>query len=361
MVGTDWKPWHPFPDDCPFLSISEKSLNACSALMKTAPSQSPEAETVDCADHVVVTVGDVVFRRPHGETQIDFLIDHLKYTYGKKWANEQYAIDADERHVVMRWWFSFCELQKAAAGPNHGKGDVYALQPSGDAMEYVSLADDLCRLRLVDALRPKMVDRLRHHAEFQGARYECAIAASFVRCGFEIVWQAGPETKCEFIGTQKLTGESVAVEVKSRRRPGTLNEGGTMPDASSLCLDVQRLYDKALTQCPSDVPCAIFIDVNLPPQVAGEVGAIPWWDDIKRMLSEYPEPTADAPALETCLVLTNFNWYSTGKSSATAHPYDLLFPRFVRTRLTNVNTFIAIMRAIDTYGHTPEWEHQHNT
>ncbi|MCH7546147.1 MAG: hypothetical protein IID30_07070 [Planctomycetes bacterium] len=325
--------------------------------MKKVPSQALEAERVDHADYTELTVGDDVFRRPKGETLIDFLNYHLLYTFGKEWTNEQYAVALDERHVVISWWFSFCELQKASAGPNHREGDVYELQPSGDAKEFMSLADTLYRLRLANALRPKMVDRLRHYAEFQGARYECAIAASFVRCGFEIVWQSGPVTKCEFIATHIQTGESIAVEVKSRRRPGTLNEDGTISDPSSLSLDVKHLYDRALKQCPPDLPCAIFIDVNLPPQVVGEFGSTPWWEDIKRMFRDYPEPTADTPAIETCLVFTNFNWYYAGKSRAQAHPYDFIFTKFVRNRLTDNNTFIAILRAIHTYGHIPELEH----
>jgi hypothetical protein len=142
---------------------------------------------------------------------------------------------------------------------------------------------------LGSALRPELVDRLRDHAEFQGARYECAIAAAFIRCGFSIAWASGPGPKCEFVATQRLTGESIAVEVKSRRRPGTFNQAGEVPDRASLKFDVEHLYKRALKQCPNDKPFGIFIDVNLPPEIGWEQPGIPWEEEMKAMMSKFPE------------------------------------------------------------------------
>ena len=349
----DWSPWDPFPNDCPFRNISAESLQACSLLADKIPSQSPQAKYIQRQTYTEVIVGTEVFKRPRGEPIFDFLIAHLNLTFGEEWARPQYALPIEQRHVVMRWWFSVCESQKLSAPADHREGEWFEVVPTGDAMEFMTLADDLYRLRLANALRPKLVNRLRHHEEFQGARYECAIAASFVRCGFDIAWQSGPDVKCEFVATQKLTGEAIAIEVKSRRRPGTLNQDGTMPNLTSLRLDASHLYKKALTQCPNDTPCGIFIDVNLPWYSPGELTEIPWWEEIKAMMNEHPEPTVEIPALETCLVFTNFNWHYSGKNKARGHPYVYAFPEFVRRRLTNLNTFVAILRAIQRYSEIP--------
>lgn len=340
----------PAPD---YLSITPQGVAACSRLADETPLQSPVPERRLYPDHILWKVGDATFKRPLGEPLLDFLVDHLKYTFGQKWSEPQYSLPVEERHVVMQWWFSLCELRKASAGPNHRRGRWFKVAPSGDAMEFMSIADDLYRLRLGNVLLPRLVNRLRNRAEFQGARYECAIGASFVRCGFDIAWQRGPGKKCEFVATHRATGESIAVEVKSRRRPGTLNEPGGPLDRDSLRLDVGHLYEQALRQCPADKPCGVFIDVNLPPESAADESQIPWREDLQAMLDDFPEPGPTTPATETCLVFTNFGWHYTGKDRAQGNRYVLTFPQYVRRRLTNLNTFVAIVRAIQTYGEFP--------
>lgn len=348
---------HSTPSNSENLSISPENLAEYSLLADKVPSQSPLPQRLLYPDHILWKVGDQTFKRPLRETLIDFLIVHLKFTLGEEWANKQFALPENERHAIMRWWFSFCELQKASAGPDHKDGKWFKVEPSGDAMNFMSFADDLYRLRLAHALRPKMIDRLRNRDEFQGARYECAIAASFVRSGFNIAWQTtGTGKKCEFIATHKLTDESIAIEVKSRRRPGILNEPGEPQDRAMLRADVKYLYEKALGQCPSDIPYGIFIDVNLPRESAADVNRIPWWDDIKALLNEYPEPEPTSPAIETCLVFTSFEWNYTGTERAKGWRYVWTFPQYVRHRLRKQDTFIAILRAIQTYGQIPTVE-----
>lgn len=336
-----------------YLSITPEDLESYSLLAKKTLSISPKAKKTKKGNNVVWQVGDTTFNRPQCETFIDFLTDHLMYTFGLEWSKEQYALPVEKRHVVMRWWYSLCELQKFSASPNHQQGQWYGITPSGDAMEFMSLADDLYRLRLVRALRPKLIKRLRHHNEFQGARYECAIAASFVRAGFKIEWIGGKQKKCEFVGVHKISGESIAIEVKSRRRPGTLNEPGIAYDKTLMRADVKHLYEKAISQCPTDKPCGIFIDLNLPPECADDKTGIPWQDDLREMLDEFPQPTSDTPALETCLVFTNSGWHYTGKDRAKGLQYVFIFPQYVHQCLNNADTFIAILQSIRTYGEFP--------
>ena len=336
-----------------YLSITPENIEAWSLLADKISSQSPTAKKTVTGNRVIWQVGDATFERPRGEPILEFLTDLLKDTFGKQWGTEQNALPEENRHVVMRWWHSLCELQKESAGPNHRQGQKYQITPSGDAMEFFTLADDLYRLRLVGALRPKLVDRLKHYAEFQGARYECAIASSFIRTGFDLAWEVGPEKKCEFVATQKQSGESIAIEVKSRRRPGTLNESGQMPDRASLRVDVKHLYEKALGQCPSDIPCGIFINVNLPPESATDNFLIPWNENLEELLAECSESQPTAPVAETCLVFTNFAWHYSGRMRAQGQRYVFTFPQFVKQRLVNQDTFIAIIRAIRTYGELP--------
>src|SRR5262249_32119239 len=152
-------------------------------------------------------IGDWEVRRPLKEALIDVLIDHLRYTFGKPWADQQYALPPEKRHAVMRWWFSWCESSKKLAPTGHKKGQIFGFKPTGDMKELGTLAYDLYCLRLAAALDSQVLDRLRSYDQFQGARYEFAIAASLVRCGFEIKWIHSTDAHCEFEATQMLTKE----------------------------------------------------------------------------------------------------------------------------------------------------------
>lgn len=335
------------------LSISEQDIEVCRELARKIPSQSPKPERWLCQDHILWKIGDWEVRRPLKETLLDVISDHLKHTFGKDWADAQYKLPEAERHVVMRWWFAVCQAQKRAAPADHTSSQFFPVPRTGDVAEFGWLADDLYRLRLAGALDPAIVDRLRSMDQYQGARYEVAVAASFVRSGFAIEWVTGTGKHCEFVATHKQTGESIAVEAKSRHIGGTLNRPGEPPNLDEMRFKAHRYYNDALTQCPQDRPCAIFIDLNLPPQVdAGDHG-IPWWEAMQPMLDAIPRPTAIEPALETCLVLTNFAAHYAGTDLAPPMRYVFWFPRFVRHRLQNMNTFIALIHAMERYGSIP--------
>lgn len=340
-------------EECPYFSISPENLEACTQLAKVIPLPSPMPQRWLHSDHILWKIGDWEVRRPLKETLLDVLIAHLKFTFGKPWADEQYALPVEQRHVVMRWWFSLCETQKYAAPPGHVRGQTYSVPHTGDVAELGRLADDLYRLRLAGALDQKVLERLRSHSEFQGARYEFAIAASMVRSGFNINWVHGTDTHCEFEATHATTKETIAVEVKSRRVRGTLNEHGEMPNLDEMRFIAHRYYNEALKQCPVDRPSAIFIDLNLPPQATTDTNNIPWKSEMQRMIDNLPQPSATEPAVETCLVFTNFAAHYSGHEQAPPQRYVFCFPQFVRHPLKSMSTFTALIQGIEKYGQIP--------
>jgi hypothetical protein len=73
--------------------------------------------------------------------------------------------------------------------------------------------------------------RLRDRDQFQGARYEIAIAAIFARLDCEIRFIDEDETlrgkkRVELVATHRPSGQSIAVEAKSRHRAGVINVEG---------------------------------------------------------------------------------------------------------------------------------------
>jgi hypothetical protein len=78
------------------------------------------------------------------------------------------------------------------------------------------------------------MERIRLPDQFQGARYELSIAAVFSRAGYEVEWLTARDRKLpEFIATHQTAKTEIAVEAKSRHRPGVL--AGREHSLSSTC------------------------------------------------------------------------------------------------------------------------------
>ncbi len=338
---------------CPYLNVSAETLQACVLRAKGLPRQIPTPQRYLYPDHILWQIGDWQIKRPLREALMDVLVDHFKYTFGKEWADAQYALPAEQRHIVMRWWFSWSESSKSMAPPDHRPGQIFGFRPTGDMMELGTLAHDLYHLRLVGALDPAVLRRLRSRDQFQGARYELTIAAAMVRSGFVIKWIHGPNTHCEFEATCKSTGETIAIEVKSRHVGGTLNQPGTPPDPDKMRFVAHRYYNEAIRQCPIDKPCAVFINLNLPPQVNPGNYHIPWWPEMQKLIDALPRCSAAKPTAETCLVLTNFAGHFAGSDEAPGNRYIFTFPKYVRHPLKHADTLVGLLQAMETYGQIP--------
>lgn len=302
-------------------------------------------------DHVIRSVWNAIYLRPKTETFHDFIINVLKWTVGKTWYEEQLHLPSDERHVIMRWCNAHADLTQSLYPAGYEPGEIRRAPLTGEVKELLVLSDDIYRLQLVRKLPRKLVGRLRSYDAFQGARYEIAIAATFVRCGFEIEWIEDKSTKhCEFNARQKATGEVIAVETKSRHRPGMLNRKGDVPNPESLRADVQSLFNQALEQNPDDKPFAIFIDVNLPHETNVEWYQKKWVADIREMLAKYPAPTPKEPSPYTLLVVTNFAWHYEGQNTAYGTEGIYIINNPVKYPLKDDRTFQALVNALDSYG-----------
>jgi nucleoid DNA-binding protein len=197
-------------------------------------------------------------------------------------------------------------------------------------------------LQKVNRLPDSLINRLLNYGEFQGARYEVAIAAAFVKCGFEIEWIDDVTAKHpEFVARNPRTREEVAVETKSRRRPGVLHQPGTMAAAEQLRADVDRLYREALQQDPGNRPFAIFLDVNLPPNTTPDVVAAWQREIVARWQSN------EQIAL---LGFTNFAWHYSGAAPSRPPEFLLSVPLKSARPLASAETIECLRLALDTYG-----------
>jgi len=104
----------------------------------------------------------------------------------------------------------------------------------------------------------RSVQRVRSSEQFQGVRYEIAIAAMFARLDCEIRFLDEEEElrgvkHVEFQATHRPSRQVIAVEAKSRHRPGVINQPGEPNAQDPLRRDarmVRNLFVKATEKAP---------------------------------------------------------------------------------------------------------------
>ncbi len=289
--------------------------------------------------------------RPQSETFHEFLLAVLNTVFGRRWFEIESAKSADDRHVVARWADSWARLSNTAAPPDHKPGIQYSAPSTGETNELLTMARDLYVLQRVNRLPGALKKRLRLRDAFQGARYEVAIAASFVRCGFSIEWIRDQSKKGpEFIATHESRRLTIAVETKSRHRRGTLHQRGPAAAPEELVADVQALVREAVKQRIGGVAFAIFVDVNLPLGQRSNEGKPRWWSDVTPIFESYSSGTAPYEILS----FTNLSWHFDGGDEIDDDP-ELLMSHANRSEvpLTDVAAIKALFSSLMSYGLIP--------
>lgn len=304
----------------------------------------------------------VYLDRPPGETFHEFLIHMLRQTLGEPWRAEQAALPESEQHFVFKCSEEWAKFKAANADPAVLKREGrYAAHPNGWVQYFMSLAWDVATLIHASNLPDDLVNRLRDPREFQGSRYEIAIAAIFARLDCEIRFLNDDEElrghkHAEFVATHRPSGQDIAVETKSRRRPGVVNEPGELDPDDPLRGDpraVRRRFVEALEQAPEGMPFMLFIDINAPLEQETEGLEITWMQDIMRWMDRMPPPTAEDPAVYNALYVTNFAAHHQGDDLARGGEWGSINPLFTRSQLSFDLTGMLSL-ALNNYHRVPE-------
>ena len=256
---------------------------------------------------VIRAFGSAVTWRKPTETFHEFCFDVLKRTFGQEWLDEQFALCPEERHVVARWLSTYSNQTRRERPESHPAGQVFSAPPTGGAQHAILFGRDLLYLQQVDRLPDALVERLRHRAEFQGAWYEVTVASALMHGGFEIEWLSKKsESHCEFTAFHPHTRERVAVEAKSKRYAGVLNEPGETPP--TLRTLAHRVFRDALKKDPEGFPYVIFVDVNMPPDSSLAEASASWAGHMRDAIESHGTLSSD-PATFALAVCTNFSWH----------------------------------------------------
>jgi hypothetical protein len=243
----------------------------------------------------------------------ELVLKNLQHTLGKEWWDAESAKPEDEQHFIRRCFSEISNNQlKTEQDVHQETPHVRSFLPTGHLQSLMNLAFDVYILTHKGFLPDDWLRRLRSREEYQGVRYEIAVASLFVRmgCTLEFYDDTGIKPKPmrpEFIATHTETGNRIAVEAKSRQRPGVIHAKGEQNLTKAMLGDVTKLFNKALKKQNDDLPYLIFIDVNAP--TGGEVKTMEtrWFADIRKMMEAQGENTPENPQPYTALVVTNYS------------------------------------------------------
>jgi hypothetical protein len=330
-------------------AVGHRIVEKAAQMMNPPPSRMvsrPQMQTVAFGQKIRAVRNGIHFR-PLEETFHDFQLNLLLWTLGKNWFDEQMLKPAGDRHIVLRWRHERNELLERYRDPAAPPNQPVRAPLTGNMKALAVLADDIYQLQHALKTPRKIIERLRNMREFQGARYEILVASLFARCGFDIEFvDAGGKKNPEFIATK--ADERVAVEAKSRHRPGVLHERGEyVAEAEPTQARIRGLFQEALEQNPGGVPFVVFIDVNLPltPQTP-PVERI-WVKEAMKCFDE--RKSENLPEQDSGLILSNIGWHYhrdlgvPPPEFVTVKPERPIFP-------LRSETWALLERALNEYG-----------
>lgn len=263
-------------------------------------------------DKRVVAVGNRIYHSlPLSTTFHEFLLRFTKDLLGLEWGLSEQQKPIESQHIIVQWIHEMAEHIKTSPYRVENKTlDIKSAPMSGNCKALLSLCHDLYSIYHCAEVPDELLSRLKNSEQFQGARYEIAVAAIFVRAGFTIEWipRIANNSPCEFKATHKEMQEKIIVEAKSRHRNGVLKRSGLLKSLNEMKAEMGELYHKALKKNTEGLPYMIFMDVNLPlERYNQEIESRRWIRDIRKMIHVNNKNYGPEPYC--ALFVTNFSWH----------------------------------------------------
>lgn len=182
-----------------------------------------------------------------------------------------------------------------------------------------------------------------------------SVATHCIRAGFDITHEDEEDKSTrhpEFIAIHRETGQALAVEAKSRHRPGVLGRPGERQEKPKA--GVRRILNQALAKS-TQLPYAVFVDLNLPPSEATDIRELGW---IQELISEIDKRRDDKEGRHpyNLLMFTNYpQHYGADAAPNPGSQYVLVLSLKPRTPLEYPQSLVALHDAAMQYGNIPNW------
>lgn len=318
----------------------------------------PHLHTVFKGKRVRALYSDIILR-PIAETFHEFIIRSLGVTMGEEWGKKQLDLPLEERHYVSQAYEKYTEcLTKNKNEDEKLVTGRYSTIPDGYTEWLMCLAFDIYCLQHTKQLPEFLLNRLRKSGhEFQGARYEIAVASIFARIGFEIEFldDSDPKYKSikhpDFIARIPGTSVEIAIEAKSKVRTGVLHTPGTSEDEEHLKGNIRSLLSDALKKEIENRPYLIFIDLNSPATPSISIGEKPWVKDIFQEVSK--EVEEGKPAKDTAIFFTNFSFHYQREERASPAEHIFSFSLNAEHPMPE-GVWEKLQPALNNYGSVPD-------
>lgn len=267
----------------------------------------PPAATALWQDTRVVSAGSHLYKIAVGESWYGFLYGLLIEQVGPDWFDAEMEKPEDDGHFLARWYRDICRRERDENGhfTRHNPANEV-----GTTLAFRSIAYDIfCMLQAIN-LSPKLLDRLRHPDQFEGARYELWVAATLFRAGFLIEFAEEDDRSSkhgEGIATHRKTGKRFWIEAKRKHRPA-FDYIQALID--KLVLKVDAKLVAAALQKPAEEDRLIFIDVNRPPWSRNDIKA-PWISAFRASLNrlQLQKHFRDNPDQRAFVMVTNHPYH----------------------------------------------------
>jgi len=245
-------------------------------------------QSVMMGDKRMMVIGGGIYRQTQegGYNPANLAHDCGLEIFGVPYLEEQEKKPLYERHPALQWMYTYVDHSQRLEQEGNSDPLAYMI---GAAAAWGRFGYDLFTIRDNAKLHAQLKDRLLLLKYFQGARHELAVAAICVSAGFEIEFEDESDNSgnhTEFIGTDKFSETTIAVEAKSRHRRGIkgFTSGRDIPPGQEVGIrDLVLDGFRNTKDCP--FPSYIFVDVNLPP-APDEDRYQKWLQEIEQTMSD---------------------------------------------------------------------------
>lgn len=298
-----------------------------------------------------VAVGSELHSSKQWKTFPDFLLDYIKNALTPAWGKTELSKPLTERHEIMKWYDAMCRFQKKQVKGDNG---LYRTIPNGAMRAYILLSYDLYTLRHHSALQMGVVARLKHKDQFQGARHELFAAATCIRSGYDIAFEDESNLSkrhTEFVATHIATRQKVAVEAKSRHRPGVLGRPGTPQASGEIRAGIKRLLRDAFDK-PTEHPYVVFVDLNLP-HSSEPIAKKPWFQEIVKTVDRVAKERGNQDVFNLIVFTNQPDHYGEHDAPAPAGTVLSVLSQKPRIPAVHPEAIVAIHEAANKYGAIP--------